>query len=173
MKFGRHGRQIEKGTHQLPRRHSGLLADPARMQSYLAGRFPGAKAQETKGVVSIADVFYVRIASSRAFPIIRCPSATSHGLSKVVSDGIVGMTALYPDGSMITNRFRIISEQGFSTADFDDFLSDNSKYFNLMLRFMHQVSRFERLGNITVARDTVQLSMLSCTPGLSTLNRLA
>jgi hypothetical protein len=144
--------QIEKGTHQL---HTALrvLADPERLQSYIAGWFPGTKAYETKAIVKRSCVLCShRIFSGMSHNQISVRDFAS--LSKVVSDGVVGMTALYPDGDPIKYSFRITGENGFSCDDFDDYLSENSRYFKLISAFMHPVSRFERLGDVTIARQT-------------------
>ena len=149
--------QIEKGARQLQNALR-VLSDPVRLQSYIAGWFPGTNANETKNLIMRPCV----LCSHRIFSGIshnQIPIRDFASLSKVVSDGIVGMSALHPDGNIVRHRFRIISQQGFTAADFDDYLSDNSKYFTLIEPFMHQVSRFERLGNITVARDTYVLDV--------------
>jgi len=50
--------------------------------------------------------------------------------------------------------FGLPGEHGFSSSELDDYLSSESKYFKMFIPFMHLLSRFERLGNVTVASET-------------------
>lgn len=144
--------QIEKGASQLQSAMK-ILADPDRLQSYIAGWFPGTKSHQTKDITIRTGILCShRIFAGMSYKQI--PIRDFASLSKVVSDGIVGMAVLYPDSDIVKHRYRITSEEGFSVDDFDDYLSANSRYFNLISRFTHQVSRFERFGDITIARDT-------------------
>ena len=75
-------------------------------------------------------------------------------LSKLVDDGIVGLGRADKQGESIMYRFRVTAESGFSAADLDDYLSAESKYFKMFVPFMQPLCRFERLGAVTVARET-------------------
>lgn len=144
--------QIEKGTRQLQTAVK-VLGDPARLQSYIAGWFPGVKSRQTQGLmIKTCILCSHRIFSGMSHHDI--PIRDFASLSKVASDGIVGMGALHPDGDIVKYCYRVTSEGGFSAADFDDYLSENSRYFNLNARFMNRVSRFDRFGDVTVAWDT-------------------
>jgi len=75
-------------------------------------------------------------------------------LAKLADDGIVGLGRVDENGESLMHRYRITSEGGFSSADLDDYLSAESKFFKMFTPFMHPVSRFERFGNVTIAAET-------------------
>ena len=144
--------EIETGTRQLGVAMK-ALSESSRLLSYLAGWFPGTNRQDIVNIVIKPCVLCShRIFSGMAYAGIPIRDVAS--LSKLAGDGIIGLGHADKQGESIMYRFRVTPESGFSASDLDDYLSAESKYFKMFVPFMHLLSRFERLGNITVARET-------------------
>lgn len=144
--------EIEAGTRQLGVAIE-ALSDPSRLLSYLAGWFPGTKRQDIANIVIKPCVLCShRIFSGMEYAGIPIRDVAS--LSKLVDDAIIGLGRADKRGESIMYRFRVTQESGFSASDLDDYLSVESKYFKMFVPFMHPLCRFEKLGAVTVARET-------------------
>jgi hypothetical protein len=142
---------IEKATRQLQRAMR-LLADPARLLSYLTGWFPGITREDTTNIRIVPCV----LCSHRIFAGMShedIPIRDFSSLAKLTGDGIVGVGIIENDES-VSHRFRVLGEEKFSAKDLDDYVSADPKFFKMFVRFMHPVSRLIRCDSVTVARET-------------------
>jgi hypothetical protein len=147
---------IERGVEQLEKAIS-ILGDFARRQSYLAGWFPGTRAQTAADLKIVGCVLCShRIFSGlhyKGFPIRDFAS-----LARLCADGIVGMGYIAED-EVLLRQYRIIGDKVISAVDLDDYLSQGSTYFKSFRPFMHPVSRIERLGGVTIGKETYVYEM--------------
>ena len=143
---------IEKGTRQLQLAME-ALKDPNRLLAYLAGWFPGTKRHDVKALVIKPCVLCShRIHSGMDHEGI--PVRDFGSLAKLAEEGIVGFGRMGENGESLMYRYRIVDQEGFSAADLDNYLSSESKFFKMFMPFMRSISRIERLGKVTIARET-------------------
>jgi hypothetical protein len=144
--------EIENGVRQLQTALR-TLADSDRLHNYLTGWFPGTKKQQTRNLRILPCVLCShRIFSGLAYENI--PIRDFASLALLADNGVVRVGVLNPDGESILVRHRLTSEGGFSSTDLEDYLSSESKYFKMFRPFMRPLSRLQRVGHVTVARDT-------------------
>jgi len=144
--------EIEKGVVQL-RTALETLADRDRLHNYLAGWFPGTKAQDSENLHIVPCL----LCSHRIFSGLAqdgIPIRDFASLALIANEGIVRCGTLNPDGESTLVRHRLTSESGLSSSDLTDYLSADSKYFGMFRPFMRPLSRLERVGNVRLARDT-------------------
>ena len=143
---------IEKGCKQLALALE-ILKDPDRLLAFLAGWFPGTKRHDVAGLTIVPCVLC-------SHPIYSgldhegIPVRDFGSLAKLLEDGVVGMGGTAANGELIMHRFRLVSENGFSSADLDDYLSVAPRFFRIFSPFMYQVSRFQQVQDIVMARET-------------------
>jgi hypothetical protein len=143
---------IEKGARQLKVAME-ILSDRERLLNFLAGWFPGTKRNQVLNLTIRPCV----LCSHRIFSGIEhdgIPVRDSGALLKLVEDGTVAMGWVDESGESIMYRYRVCAAGGFSSPDLGDFLSPESKFFKMFSPFMHPVSRFKKLGTITLASET-------------------
>ena len=143
---------IEKGASQLQVAMK-VLSDPERRQSYIAGWFPDARKRPVELRIIPCVLCSHRIFSGLQYQGIPIRDFASFAL--LTGDAVVGMGSSDENGEGVMYRFRLTSGAEFSTADLDDYLSTDAKYFKMFDPFMHPVSTFVRLGDMTLARETV------------------
>ena len=144
--------EIETGTEQL-RIAIKALSDPSRLLSYLAGWFPGTRRQDVLNLTIKPCV----LCSHRIFSGMELngiPIRDVASLSRLVDDGVIGFGQADKQGQSIMYRFRVTPASGFSAPELDDYLSAESKYFKMFAPFMTLLCRFEKLGSVTIARET-------------------
>ena len=142
---------IEKGFQQLETA-TRILSDPARCHSYLAGWFPGTRSQDLVGLKIVPCV----LSSHRIFAGLHCngiPVRDFSSLSRLCDVGVIGMGRGGGD-EVILRQYRIIRGKKFSASDLEDYCSPDSIFFKTFKPFMHAVTRFDRLGDLTIARET-------------------
>lgn len=149
--------EIEDGARQLETAMR-ILGDPARRQSYLTGWFPGTRSQDTVDLRIVACVLCSHGIFSglqyKGFPIRDFGS-----LALLCGDGVVGMGGMIAEDEVILRQYRIIRDKTISGLDLDDYLSPDSTYFKSLRPFMHPVTRIERLGEMTIAKETYVYEM--------------
>jgi hypothetical protein len=144
--------EIEQGVTQLDRAKH-ILSDPKRRQSYLASWFPGTVAAETETVEIVPCI----LCSHRIFSGMKhngIPIRDFSILALMLSEGIVGFGGMNESGESFMYEHRIVSETGFNARDLTDFLSDDSSYFKMFASSARRFWQLDRLGDITLARDT-------------------
>ncbi len=142
---------IEKGVGQL-KTAMVALAEPSRLAEYLRNWFPDASRSEISEVCITPCV----LCSHRIF------SGTSHegvpirdfsSLTKLVENGVIGMGSM-GGGESVMCQYRVVSEGGFSFIDLSDYLTPESKFFQIFRPFMSSISRLDALGTSILARET-------------------
>jgi hypothetical protein len=144
--------EIETGTEQL-RIAIKALSDPSRLLSYLAGWFPGTRRRDVLNLTIKPCV----LCSHRIFSGMELngiPIRDVASLPRLVDDGVIGFGHADKKGQSIMYRFRVTPVSGFSASELDDYLSAESKYFKMFAPFMTLLCRFEKLGSVTMARET-------------------
>jgi len=144
--------EIEKGIDQLQKALT-ILGDPARRQSYLAGWFPGTKPEDTVDLKIVACV----LCSHRVFSGLQhrgFPIRDFSSLARLCNDGIVGMGEEISEGNVVMRQYRIIASKILTSADLDNYLSQDSTLFRSFAPFMHPVTRIEKLGEVAIAKET-------------------
>ena len=142
---------VEKAVRQLSTALE-VLHDPKRLHDYVTGWFPGTTPEQTAGLEIVPCV----LCSHRIFAGLSqngIPIRDFSLLSKLLDDGIVGLGTIEGEEATMY-RFRLVDQNGFSAADLDDYLSNESRYFKTFLPFMHPISQVEVLGDFAVARET-------------------
>ena len=141
---------VEKGVRQL---HvaSEAFEDRRKLRDYLAGWFPGRRLDTKRLVIHLCVLNSHRFFSGMDFKGI--PVRDYSSLSRLVDSGVVDMGSREGDG-VAMRRVRVTDDGGFSREDLDNYLGATSKFFTAYLAFMNPVSRIERLGRITLARET-------------------
>lgn len=142
---------IEKAAKQL-RTAVSALSSPERLTAYLRGWFPD---------LSRDDIRDIRIA-----PCILCSHRIFAGVdhegivirdfssfAKLVEDGTIGMGTVVGDESIIV-QYRIVGADGFTEEDLADYLSAGARFFQMFRPFMIPFSSLQRLGSLTIARET-------------------
>lgn len=143
---------IEKGAQQL-RFAKAALEDPKRACDYLTSWFPGTAPNATTNVVIKPCV----LSSHPLFSGIQhegIPLRDFASLAKLTADGSVGMGFVSDSGELVMHRYRLTQQDKFTSADLDDYLSEEPKYFKMLVAFMRPLSRLDRIGKVTVARET-------------------
>jgi len=143
---------IEKGVRQL-RAALHTLGDPTRLHNYLTGWFPGTRRVETENL----SIFPCVLCSHRVFAGLNhrdIPIRDFASLALMADEGVVSMGIFNPDGESTLLRHRLTSDSGLSSGDLQDYLRSDSKYFNMFGPFMRPLSRIQRLGRVTIARET-------------------
>jgi hypothetical protein len=144
--------EIEKGVHQLETA-AAILNDPARRQSYLTGWFPGTKLDDTSGLKIVACV----LCSHRLFSGLEKNGIAIRdfsSLARLCDDGVMGMGGDVAEDEVVLRQYRIIRNEVISASDLADYCSADSVYFKMFKPFLHPVTRFERLGDVTIAKET-------------------
>jgi len=77
-------------------------------------------------------------------------------LALICSDVIVVMVIEYDSGNVVMQRFRLRADETAKEDDFDDYLSDRSRFFQMFRPFMHEYDRLDRLfgGSLLLAHNT-------------------
>ena len=78
-------------------------------------------------------------------PIDGIPIRDFASLALICSDGIVGMGVEDDSGHVVMQRYRLLARENATDEDFDDYLSDRSRFFKMFRPFMHEYDRMERL----------------------------
>jgi hypothetical protein len=144
--------EIEAGVRQLAVANQ-ILADSVRRQSYLTGWFPGTRKEDTIGL----KIYRCVLCSHRVFSGLEykgVPIRDFSSLSRLCEGGIVGMGAGVADEEVILHQYRIIRDDTLSSEDLKDYLSPMPTFFKMFQPFMHPVSRMERLGAVTISKET-------------------
>lgn len=144
--------EIEHGVRQLEIATT-ILGDPVRRQSYLAGWFPGLKAQETEDLKIVACV----LCSHRIFSGLQYggyPIRDFSSLAKLCDDGVVGMGGGFEKNEVVLRRYRVIRGDALSELDLTDYCSPDPIYFKMFKPFMQSITRIEAFKDMTLARET-------------------
>ena len=143
---------IEKGVRQLATATE-ILKDPARRQSYLTGWFPGTKLRDVAELKIVPCV----LTSQRIFSGLQHNGVAIRdfgSLQRLCEDGVVGLGGAISEDEIVMCQFRVIHGKTMSGVDLTDYCSADSVFFKMFKPFMHAFSRIERLGGITIARET-------------------
>jgi len=145
---------IEGGAEQL-RTAMEALSDPNRLRGYLAGWFPGTKAN----AVAALRLQPCTLCSHREFagldyegiPVRDFPS-----LALLFGDATLSTGWVDENGESVAHRHRIVGEHGLTAADLDDYLRPDGRYFSIFRPFMKALTRTDPLvgGSVTLARET-------------------
>lgn len=143
---------IEKGVRQLQTATT-VLSNPQRLQSYLAGWFPGRKSRDGLHLEIVRCV----VSSHRIFSGLEREGVSIRdysSLARLAEGGVISIGTAEGTLDTLVRGFRLTSEDGFSVADLDDYLSPKSRYFKVFAPFMHPISDPVRHGALTIARET-------------------
>jgi hypothetical protein len=77
-------------------------------------------------------------------------------LALICGDGVVGMGIEDDSGHVVMQRFRLRANEEAAEKDFEDYLSDRSRFFEMFRPFMHEYDRLDRLfgGSLVLAHNT-------------------
>ena len=143
---------IEKGVRQL-QIATAALGDSRRLDSYLAGWFPGRSSRDNAGLNIVRCV----VCSHRVFSGLEWDGISIRdyaSLARLAEGGIISIGTADENLDALVQGFRLTSENGFSAADLDDYLSAESKYFKIFAPFMRPISNLVRHGAVTIAQET-------------------
>lgn len=143
---------IEKGAEQL-KIAKRALEDNFRRNDYLAGWFPGTKKRDTANL----EIHLCVLCSHRIFSGLTrggIPVWDYSSLSRLVESGVVSAGIRENEQQIVMTRHRMLIGEEFTAADLENYLSENSRFFGSYKAFMHQVSRFSRIRNVTFATET-------------------
>jgi hypothetical protein len=143
--------EIKKGVSQLKKAIE-ILNDTSRLTDYLRGWFPDLPRNQTVNIKIVPCVLCShRIFSGMAYEGI--PIRDFSSLAKLIEDGLIKVGVLQ-DRALTLSQFRIAETNKFSIYDLADYLSEDSRFFKMFKAFMFPTSRIQRVGNITLARET-------------------
>ena len=143
---------IEKGIDQLQTALE-ILGDPTRRQSYLGGWFPGTKLDNSGGLKMVCCI----LCSHRIFSGLEKNGIAIRdfsSLARLCDDGVMAMGGDIGEDEVLLRQYRIIRSEVMSPWDLADYCSADSLYFRMFKPFMHPVTRFARLGDMTIAKET-------------------
>jgi hypothetical protein len=143
---------INHGVHQLM---VAMKILDTEMPSYLAGLYPGTK----KAQCASLRIQPVVLCSHRVFSglsLAGIPIRDQASLARVCGDGIVSMGSEDDSGHLVMRRYRLRPNEKATADDFDDYLSDSSRFFEMFRPFMHEYDHLDRLlgGSLVLARNT-------------------
>jgi hypothetical protein len=147
---------IEKAAKQL-RTALAALSTPVRLSAYLKGWFPNISADEVKDIQIVPCI----LCSHRIFAGVDhegFPIRDFSSLTKLIEDGVVGMGTVINDESVMV-QYRVAGPDGFTSEDLADYLSSGSKFFQMFRKFMIPYCKIQRLGSLTLARETYLYSV--------------
>ncbi|MXY25400.1 MAG: hypothetical protein F4Y45_12910 [Acidobacteria bacterium] len=127
-------RDINHGAHQLK---VAMRILSARLASYLAGLFPGTTKRHIAGLRIRPCV----LCSHRVFSgmtVDGIPVRDFASLALVCEDGIVGMGGENDSGEVVIQRFRLRATEKATREDFDEYLTERSRYFEMFRPFMRE-----------------------------------
>ena len=150
-------RDINHGADQL-KRAMRILRE--RLHDYIAGWFPGTKKRQTSELRIQPCVLCSHRALS-GFSIDGIPIRDFASLTLVLGDAIVGMGSEDESGELVMQRYRLRETRTATQRDFDEYLSDGSRFFQMFKPFMREFSRRERLmdGDFTLLHRTFALAV--------------
>ena len=126
-----------------------------RRQTYLAGLFPGTTRARNAGLrVQPCVLCSHRVFSGLSMDNI--PVRDFASLALVCGDGIVGMGGEDESGDVVMQRYRLRATEKATEDDFDDYLTDDSRFFAMFRPFMHEHDRLYRFfgGSLVLAHNT-------------------
>ena len=136
-----------------------ILSDPIIRQNYLAGWFPGLSPDQSNDI----EIKMCVISSDRVFggmTLDDVPVRDFPSFSAILGEHIASFSVIdrHEDATFI--RYSLVGKDGFSHEDLDDYLSTNSKYFNMFQKNMIPIGMLEHLipGNVTLCRETFTFS---------------
>jgi hypothetical protein len=145
-------RDINHGVYQLKlaMRILGL-----RLRSYLAGLFPGTtEAQSARLRIQPCVLCSHRVFSGLS--LYGIPVRDVASLALTCGDGVVGMGAEDDSGHVVMQQYRLRANASTTQEDFDEYLADKSRFFEMFRPFMHEYDRLDRLfgGSVVLAYNT-------------------
>lgn len=145
-------RDVNHGANQLKLALK-ILVD--RRQDYLAGLFPGTTKEQSAQLRMQPCV----LCSHRVFSglsIDGIPVRDFASLALICGDGIVGMGIEDESGHVVMQRYRLRANENATEEDFDEYLSDRNRFFEMFRPFMHEYDRLDRLfdGSVVLAQNT-------------------
>ena len=124
-------------------------------QTYLAGLFPGTTRTRNAGLrVQPCVLCSHRVFSGLSLGGI--PVRDFASLALVCGDGIVAMGGEDESREVVMQRYRLRATENATEDDFDDYLSDGSRFFAMFRPFMHEHDRLYRFfeGSLILAHNT-------------------
>lgn len=146
---------IRKGVRQLKVAQD-ILQDEDSRQSYLAGWFPGTRTKETRSVEIRTSIICSQLVFG-GMMIEDVPVRDFSSLSTVLTDHSISMGVVDEEEKKIKlKRYSIVGKSGFSQEDLNDYLGDNSKYFEMFRAHMDPFTKLEQLiqDRIVLAKTT-------------------